>query len=109
VNAEATPLRYQSCIGGSAVFKSGGNFPPQRAGPIRPAPANPIAIGLVGFMRVRRHPHHRARSAPPCGVSCGPRAYRVRVPIVAIVQAASGGSVDVISVIVWNSVRDDAA
>ena len=32
--------------------------------------------------------------------------FRVRVPIVAIVQAASGGSVDVISVIVWNSVRN---
>ncbi len=76
----------------------GDNFPPAGAGP--------MAIGLVGFMRVRRHPHHRARSAPPCGVSRGPRAYRVRVPVVAIVQAASGGSVDVISVIVWNSVRN---
>ena len=35
----------------------------------------------VGVMRVRRHSHHRARSAPQCGVSRGPRAYRVRVPI----------------------------
>lgn len=35
----------------------------------------------VGSERVRRHPHRRARSAPACGVSRGPRAYRVRVPI----------------------------
>ena len=45
--------------------------------------AGPIAAGLVGSERVRRHPHRRARSAPQCGVSRGPRAYRVRVPIVA--------------------------
>lgn len=37
---------------------------------------------LVGSERVRRHPHRRARSGPPSGVSCGPRAYRVRVPVV---------------------------
>ena len=36
---------------------------------------------LVGFLRVRRHSHHHARSAPQCGVSHGPRAFRVRVPI----------------------------
>lgn len=37
---------------------------------------------LVGSERVRRHPHCRTRSGPPSGVSCGPRACRVRVPIV---------------------------
>ena len=36
---------------------------------------------LVGSERVRRHPHRRARSGPLSGVSCGPRACRVRVPI----------------------------
>lgn len=36
---------------------------------------------LVGSERVRRHPHRRARSGPQSGVSRGPRAYRVRVPI----------------------------
>ena len=40
-----------------------------------------ITAGLVGSERVRRHPHRRARSAPQCGVSRGPRACRVRVPI----------------------------
>ena len=40
-----------------------------------------MTTGLVGFMRVRRHSHHHARSAPQCGFSHGPRAYRVRVPI----------------------------
>ena len=29
----------------------------------------------MGPARVRRHPHRRDRSAPPCGVSCGPRAH----------------------------------
>jgi hypothetical protein len=43
---------------------------------IRPALCRP---GLVGSERDRRHPHHRARSAPQCGFSRGPRAYRVRV------------------------------
>ena len=43
--------------------------------------ASPMTADLAGSERVRRHPHHRARSAPLCGVSCGPRAYRVRVPI----------------------------
>ena len=42
---------------------------------------DPMTADLVGPERVRRHPHRRARSAPPCGVSRGPRAYRVRVPI----------------------------
>lgn len=36
---------------------------------------------LVGSERVRRHPHRRARSGPPSGVSRGPRACWVRVPI----------------------------
>jgi len=35
---------------------------------------------LMGSGRVRRHSHHHARSTPPCGVSCGPRACQVRVP-----------------------------
>ena len=43
--------------------------------------AGPMTAGLVGSGRVRRHPHRRARSAPQCGVSRGPRACRVRVPI----------------------------
>ena len=43
--------------------------------------AGPMTAGLVGSERVRRHPHRRARSAPRCGVSRGPRAYRVRVPV----------------------------
>ena len=42
---------------------------------------DPMTADLVGPERVRRHPHRRARSAPPCGVSRGPRAYRIRVPI----------------------------
>ena len=42
---------------------------------------DPMTADQVGSERVRRHPHRRARSAPPCGVSRGPRAYRVRVPI----------------------------
>ena len=41
----------------------------------------PMTADLVGFLRVRRHSHLHARSAPQCGVSHGPRAYRVRVPI----------------------------
>ena len=40
------------------------------------------SVGLMGSGRGRRHPHRRARSASPCCVSRGPRAYRVRVPIV---------------------------
>src|SRR2546423_1032954 len=31
-----------------------------------------MTASLVGSARVRRHPHHRARSAPWCGVSRGP-------------------------------------
>ena len=56
---------------------------------------------LVGSERVRRHSHHRARSAPQCGVSCGPRACRVRVPISPgrLAYSASAGGVDTISVI----------
>jgi hypothetical protein len=34
-----------------------------------------MAAGLLGSGRVRRHPHHRHRSAPQCGVSGGPRAF----------------------------------
>lgn len=41
-----------------------------------------MTAGLVGFLRDRRHSHRHARSAPSCGVSHGPRAYRVRVPII---------------------------
>ena len=41
-----------------------------------------MSVGLVGFLRDRRHSHRHARSAPSCGVSHGPRAYRVRVPII---------------------------
>ena len=51
-----------------------GRIPTSRA-------AGSMTAGLVGSERVRRHPHRRARSAPQCGVSRGPRAYRVRVPI----------------------------
>ena len=54
------------------------------AGPARARhtfPPSPIGL-VVGFLRVRRHSHRRARSTPRCGVSRGPRAYRVRVPIV---------------------------
>ena len=56
---------------------------------------------LVGSERVRRHPHRRARSAPQCGVSCGPRAYRVRVPISSgrFGYSNSVGGAEVISVI----------
>ena len=38
--------------------------------------AGPMTASLVGSGRVRRHPHRRARSAPQCGVSRGPRACR---------------------------------
>lgn len=40
------------------------------------------SAGLMGSGQDRRHPHHRARSAPLCGVSRGPRACRVRVPFI---------------------------
>ena len=46
-----------------------------------------IRAGLVGSERVRRHPHRRARSGPQSGVSRGPRAYWVRVPIGSTVLA----------------------
>ena len=50
--------------------------------------AGDMPAGLVGSERVRRHSHHRARSAPRCGVSRGPRAYRVRVPSTTAAHAA---------------------
>ena len=50
----------------------------RRCAAARPAKTQ---ASLVGSERVRRHPHRRARSGPQSGVSCGPRAYRVRVPI----------------------------
>jgi hypothetical protein len=34
-----------------------------------------MAADLMGSERDRRHPHRRTRSAPLCGVSCGPRAF----------------------------------
>jgi len=46
-----------------------------------PSIGRPMSASLVGSVRVRRHPHRHARSASQCGVSHGPRAYRVRVPI----------------------------
>jgi hypothetical protein len=39
-----------------------------------------MVSSLADSERVRRLLRHRTRSAPPCGVSCGPRAYWVRVP-----------------------------
>ena len=56
---------------------------------------------LVGSERVRRHPHRHARSGPLSGVSRGPRACWVRVPISAdrFGYSASGGRVEAISVI----------
>jgi hypothetical protein len=47
-----------------------------------PHAAAESSAGLVGSGQGRRHPHRRARSASPCGVSCGPRACRVRVPFI---------------------------
>ncbi len=68
------------------VELSGGSHVPRHAlikmtGPKRPVtrPARCLPA-LVGSERVRRHSHRRARSAPQCGVSRGPRAYWVRVP-----------------------------
>jgi hypothetical protein len=51
-----------------------------------------MTASLVGFMRVRRHSHRHARSAPMCGVSHGPRAYRVRVP--KSIQAAGSSATE---------------
>ncbi len=45
---------------------------------------------LAGSERVRRLLRHRNRSASPCGVSCGPRAYWVRVPADSIYCPDSG-------------------
>ena len=56
--------------------------------------AGPMTAGLVGSGRVRRHPHRRARSAPQCGVSRGPRACRVRVPILADRSPAAPWRID---------------
>ncbi len=78
-------LRRQSELSGSArttfptVFDSGG----EGGRGSTALSAGPMTAGLVGSERVRRHPHRRARSAPQCGVSRGPRACRVRVPILA--------------------------
>ncbi len=60
-----------------------------------------ISSDLVGSERVRRRPHRLARSAPQCGVSCGPRACRVRVPIGSgrLGCSASGGRAEAISLI----------
>jgi hypothetical protein len=44
--------------------------------------------GLMCSGRVRRHSHRRARSAPPCGASRGPRASWVRVPRQIITRTA---------------------
>ena len=43
--------------------------------------AGPMMTGLAGSERVRRHLRHRPRSVPHDGVSDGPGAYRVPVPI----------------------------
>ena len=51
--------------------------------------AGESSTSLAGSERVRRHPRRRARSAPKCGVSAGPRAYRVRVPMIIIRQQVS--------------------
>ena len=60
---------------------------------------------LTGSERVRRHPHRRARSASQCGVSRGPRACRVRVPIGKCHSAADVTGIRLsISATDWNSV-----
>lgn len=41
--------------------------------------AGEFSTGLVGSEWVRHHSYYRARSAPRCGFSRGPRAYRVRL------------------------------
>ncbi len=63
--------------------------PARSTRPLRDAPDEPsstrrteTSVDLMGSGRGRRHPHRRARSASPCGVSRGPRVCRVRVPIV---------------------------
>jgi hypothetical protein len=63
--------------------------------------ASETSSGLVGSERGRRHSHRRDRSAPPCGVSRGPRAYRVGVPTKPKFNryVASVGSVEVMSAI----------
>jgi len=48
-----------------------------------------MSTDLVGSEWGRRHLHRRDRSAPLCGVSRGPRAYRVRVPIVQRILTSS--------------------
>lgn len=52
----------------------------------------PMTASLAGSLRVRRHPRRRPRSALPCGVSGGPRAYRVRVPIIPLLRGLGYGS-----------------
>lgn len=59
---------------------------------------------LAGSERVRRQPCRRARSAPACGVSRGPRAYRVRVPVDYSAASCTGATVS-ISAMAWSSAR----
>jgi hypothetical protein len=84
---------------------------------------NPMTIDLVGSVRVRRHSHHRYRSAPADGFSNGPGAYRVPVPILVASIAgtrnnptsihglwktpysAASDPIDAASEIFWNSLR----
>ncbi|MCW2314487.1 hypothetical protein M2322_000007 [Rhodoblastus acidophilus] len=63
--------------------------------------AGETSAGPVGSERVRRHSHRRDQSAPPRGVSRGPRAYRVRIQIKPKLNryVASEGSVEVMSAI----------
>lgn len=46
--------------------------------------AGESSAGLAGSGRGRRHSRRRDRSASQCGVSCGRRACRVRVPVILI-------------------------
>ena len=103
--------------GGPASRRAGALQPPEKAqAPARSFTASRREIGwrfdrhmsadLVGSERVRRHPHRRAWSAPECGLSRGPRAYRVRVPIRHFHFAAVvAGTRLSISATNWNSVR----
>ena len=56
-----------------------------------------MTTGFVGTERVRSDPHRRARSASQCGVSHGPRACRVRVPINLQISAPHGRELGVLS------------
>ena len=68
---------YWACRSGPAS-----DTPPNDHSRMNGRAAGESSASLVGSERVRRHPHRRARSGPQSGVSRGPRAYRVRVPIV---------------------------